>query len=136
MTDRCVFCGIASGSEQAWRVYEDDHAVAFLDRCPVTRGHVLVIPRRHADDLWAIAAEDAARVMIAAHRVTALVRDRLRPDGMTLFQATRRAGWQDVFHLHVHVVPRYFGDPLIRPWASRPADRAELIDVSEQLAPR
>jgi histidine triad (HIT) family protein len=133
MASHCVFCRIAAGTDRAWRVYEDEHAVAFLDRRPVTRGHLLVIPRRHADELWTISAGDAANVMVATHHVASVVRDQLRPDGMTLFQATRPAGWQDVFHLHVHVVPRYVGDRLVRPWDVGAADSDELDEVLRQL---
>lgn len=122
----CVFCGIISGSQRSWTVYEGENALAFLDRSPATTGHTLVVPRGHAEDLWTISARDAAHVMTAVHAVAGLLRERLRPDGMTLFQATRPAGWQDVFHFHVHVVPRYDGDQLVRSWTAIPAGEEQL----------
>lgn len=89
-------------------------------------GHTLVLPRRHAADIWDIRREDAGRLMEAVHDVAALLEERLRPDGMTLFQANRPAGWQTVFHIHVHLVPRHWGDPLTASWKPQTATEAEL----------
>jgi histidine triad (HIT) family protein len=114
----CIFCAIVAGAAPVHVVHEDEHSLAFLDIHPATRGHCLVVPRRHADDLWAIEADDLAHVARTTHVVADRLRNRLQPEpeGITLFQANRRAGWQDVFHLHVHVVPRYRDDGLVRPW--------------------
>jgi histidine triad (HIT) family protein len=122
----CVFCRIAAGRERAWTVYETAEAIAILDRSPAVPGHTLVIPRRHAADIWDIGRQDAARLMEAVHDVAALLQERLSPDGMTLFQANRPAGWQTVFHIHVHLVPRHHGDPLTVSWQPRSATEAEL----------
>ena len=89
-------------------------------------GHTLVLPRRHATDIWDIRRADAGRLMEAVHDVAALLEERLSPDGMTLFQANRPAGWQTVFHIHVHLVPRHRGDSLTPAWKPRPATEAEL----------
>ncbi len=115
-----------AGGERAWVVYENEHAVAILDRFPSVPGHTLVIPRRHAADIWDIRREDAGRLMEAAHDVAALLNNRLSPDGMTLFQANRAAGWQTVFHIHVHLVPRRKGDPLTASWKPQAVTEAEL----------
>lgn len=115
-----------TGEERAWRVYENEHAVAVLDRFPAVPGHTLVLPRRHAADIWDIRREDAGRLMEAVHDVAALLAERLGPDGMTMFQANRPAGWQTVFHIHVHLVPRHEGDPLTPSWRPRNAAEAEL----------
>jgi histidine triad (HIT) family protein len=116
----CVFCAIVSGSHPAAIVYEDTSTLAFLDITAVTPGHTLVIPKTHAADLWEIAPDGWASVMRTVHRVARRIGEVLRPDGMTLFQANRAAGWQDVFHLHVHLVPRAAGDHLHRPWTASP----------------
>ena len=100
--------------------------MAILDRSPAVPGHTLVLPRRHAADIWDIRRADAGRLMKAVHDVAALLDERLRPDGMTLFQANRAAGWQTVFHIHVHLVPRHKGDPLTASWTPRIATEAEL----------
>jgi histidine triad (HIT) family protein len=125
-TTGCIFCKITAGEERAWLVYENEHAVAVLDRSPAVAGHTLVLPRRHAADIWDIGRADAGRLMEAVHDVAALLEERLRPDGMTLFQANRAAGWQTVFHLHVHLVPRHQGDPLTASWKPQSATEEEL----------
>jgi len=119
-----VFCRIAQGAAPSRKVYEDEYAYAFLDRAAVAPGHTLVIPRHHAADIWAIDKIGAGRLMEAVHEVARLLGERLHPDGMTISQANRAAGGQDVFHLHVHVIPRYVGDGLIRRWeGSRPSEQ-------------
>jgi histidine triad (HIT) family protein len=129
----CIFCRIVAGGERSWQVYENEHAVAILDRSPAVPGHTLVIPRRHAADIWDIGRGDAGRLMEAAHDVAALLEDRLKPDGLTLFQANRAAGWQTVFHIHVHLVPRHRGDPLRASWKPQAAAEAELDEVLSRI---
>jgi histidine triad (HIT) family protein len=131
--DDCVFCAIAAGSRSAAVVYEDPSTIAFLDITAVMPGHTLVVPKTHATDLWEIAPDDWALVARTVHRVAMRVREVLRPDGITLFQANRNAGWQDVFHLHVHVVPRAEGDHLRRPWVASPVPLASLEATRARL---
>ncbi|MCT9930943.1 HIT domain-containing protein [Planotetraspora sp. A-T 1434] len=132
----CVFCDIVAGRLGAEILYEDDATVAFLDNTAVMEGHTLVIPRRHAADLWEITEEDAAAVMRTVHRMAGRIREVFDPDGLTLFQANRDAGWQDQFHLHVHLVPRKDGDHLCRPWKADRADPQALAATRARLALR
>ena len=105
-----------------------------MDINPATRGHVLVVPREHARDLLEIPREDLAACAAAAQELAVRVQDRLGADGVNLLNSCGRAAWQTVFHFHVHVIPRYAGDPLRLPWrpgAGRPRrdrrrGRAEL----------
>ena len=129
----CPFCAIASGRLDAAVLYEDASTLAFLDITAVAEGHTLVIPKRHADDLWSISESEASAVMQTVHRLAARLRAVLAPEGLTLFQANRSAGWQDVFHLHVHLVPRWTGDHLHRPWVASPRPLAELEPVRRRL---
>ncbi|MBD0695421.1 HIT family protein [Streptomyces sp. CBMA123] len=130
----CVFCAIVQRRQPAAVVHEDELTIAFLDITAVMDGHTLVIPKRHAADLWEITAEDAAAVMATVHRMAARIRDVLAPDGLTLFQANREAGWQDVFHLHVHLVPRTAGDHLHRPWKAAPVPLERLSATRDRLS--
>jgi histidine triad (HIT) family protein len=109
MTD-CIFCGIAAGAEPAEIVHEDDTTVAFMDIRPITPGHTLVIPRRHAADVWELPDDDAGPLMRAVSTVAHMIRDTLAPDGLNLFQANGTAAFQTVFHFHMHVLPRTHGD--------------------------
>jgi histidine triad (HIT) family protein len=122
----CVFCAIVRHQEPAAIVFEDASTMAFLDVTAVTNGHTLVIPKRHAGDLWEIREADAVAVMCTVHRMARRIREVLAPEGLTLFQANGEAGWQDVFHLHVHLVPRSVSDSLNRPWHKAPVPLGDL----------
>ena len=129
----CLFCKIVAGEIPATRVAEDDRTVAFMDINPATRGHVLVVPREHANDLLAIDPEDLAAVAKTAQRVAATMPDRLGADGVNLLNSCGREAWQTVFHFHMHVIPRYDADPLRLPWTPEPGDREEIAAAARDL---
>lgn len=113
----CIFCAIAAGTAPAHMVYVDAGACVFLDIAPLADGHTLVIPRRHVADIAepgaASALADLAPALEFAGRTLI---ERLGADGITVFQANRAAGGQDVFHLHFHLVPRRTGDARLVQW--------------------
>jgi len=110
MTD-CVFCRILAGELPASFVYRDEHCAAFMDIQPVNPGHLLVIPIRHAAHLADIDAATAGRMMQLAHRLAAALRaSGLRCEGVNLFLADGEVAMQEVFHVHLHVLPRFAGD--------------------------
>jgi histidine triad (HIT) family protein len=129
----CIFCKIVAGEAPAQRVDEDEHTVAFLDLNPATRGHALVVPRRHSADLMEISDEDLERTMVAARRLASRMEETLRPDGFNLLNACRPAAWQSVFHFHIHVIPRYADDPLKLPWIPRGASTDELAATAARI---
>jgi histidine triad (HIT) family protein len=107
----CLFCGIVAGDVEASRVYEDDRVVAFMDIRPVTRGHTLVVARAHAAYLAELDPDDGAAVFRAGLRVAAALRaSGIRCEGVNLWLADGEAAGQEVFHVHLHVLPRYGGD--------------------------
>ena len=129
----CLFCKIVAGEIPSTRIYEDDRTVAFMDINPATRGHVLVVPREHSRDLLSIDPDDLTAVTLSAQRVAALAGERLGADGVNLLNSCGRAAWQTVFHFHVHVIPRYAGDPLRLPWTPEPGDRDEIAEAARAL---
>jgi histidine triad (HIT) family protein len=131
--DDCIFCAIAAGDRPAEIVQEDEHTVAFMDISPWTRGHALVIPRRHARNLYDIGDEDLGHVTVAAKRLAGRMRDALHCDGINLLNSTEAAAWQTVFHFHVHVIPRYEDDPLRLPGKPQDVGEDELRAVAEEL---
>ena len=109
--DACVFCAIVAGQLEASIVHEDDIAVVFMDLNPVTPGHLLVVPRTHAVGLEDLDEATGAHVWTLGHRMArALRRSGLRCEGINVFLADGEAAFQEVFHLHLHVFPRYAGD--------------------------
>jgi histidine triad (HIT) family protein len=133
MAEDCIFCKIVAGQIPAQIVDEDEQTLALMDIAPATRGHALVIPKQHASDLWEIDEEQFAAVARAAHRLAQRVKGRLDPDGVNLINSCRPQAWQTVFHLHVHVIPRYSGDPLQLPWVPAAGDATEIAAVAAQL---
>jgi histidine triad (HIT) family protein len=115
----CIFCKIVEGSIPSHKVFEDAHTYAFLDIFPANRGHTLVIPKKHCKDIFE-----------ADHATYS----KLEPEGVTIFQMNREAGWQSVFHLHMHVIPRWNQDQLHKPWDIAAATDSDLSQVMEQLA--
>jgi histidine triad (HIT) family protein len=107
----CVFCQIVKGESLASRVYEDPATLAFLDIRPVNSGHILVIPKRHAASLSEMDPEDGVRVFTASQRIAAaLYASGLRCQGVNLVLADGEVAGQEIFHVHVHVIPRFAGD--------------------------
>jgi len=129
----CIFCRIVARQASAYVVAEDELSMAFLDRGQATVGHTLVVPRTHASDIWEISQPDLTAVMVMAKQVAHLLDERLSPDGLNLTQSNRPAGWQDVFHFHVHVIPRWSGDGLTPPWKASKPSESELAATLARL---
>jgi histidine triad (HIT) family protein len=107
----CLFCDIAAGEEEASIVYEDERVFAVMDIQPVTPGHLMVVPKRHAAYLADLEDDDSDALLGVARRAAAALRaSGLRCEGVNLFLADGEAAGQDVFHVHLHVLPRFEGD--------------------------
>ncbi len=122
--DDCLFCKIIRGEIPSFRIFEDEHAYAFLDINPFGRGHTLVVPKFHADQLFRLPPEELAGVMPAVQRTATLLKKRLQCDGMALLQLNGEVAGQTVFHVHFHLIPRYAGQP--EGWA--PLDPKPTMD--------
>jgi len=133
MADDCIFCKIVAGEIPSHQVQEDEHTIAFMDLNPWTRGHALVIPRRHSRNLYEVEDEDLEHASVAAKRLAITMRDRLRCDGVNVLNSSEAAAWQTVFHLHLHVIPRYDDDPLQLPGQPRQVEPDELAEVASEL---
>jgi histidine triad (HIT) family protein len=129
----CLFCRIVAGELPATIVAEDERTVSFMDINPATRGHALVVPRAHAEDLLSVDSEDLRAVIVAAQRLAALAKERLGAAGVNLINSCGSAAWQTVFHFHVHVIPRYEGDPLRLPWDPKPGQPQEIAAAAAEL---
>ncbi len=108
--DDCIFCKIIDKKIPAHVIYEDAHAVAFLDIMPRTPGHTMVIPKYHAATFLDLPDADVAPLFAAVKKVDALLAKKLMPDGMTIGINQGPASGQEVAHLHVHLMPRWLND--------------------------
>jgi histidine triad (HIT) family protein len=116
-------------------VFEDEHVFAFMDVFPQSRGHTLVIPKHtQARNLLEEEPERLANLMLGVQRVARAVRSALKPDGIVITQFNGAPAGQTVFHLHVHIIPRWDGVALGRHAGGGMADPAELKDLAEQIA--
>jgi histidine triad (HIT) family protein len=127
-----IFAKIIRGELPCHKVYEDDRALVFLDIMPRAPGHALVIPKRAARNLLDVAPDDLAHVAKIVQKVARAGMKVFSADGVTVQQFNENAGGQVVFHLHVHVIPRHDGVPLLPP-ASRKEDPAVLAQHAARL---
>lgn len=133
--ERCVFCRIATGREQVETICEGEQWLAFFPINPATPGHTLVIPREHCSDLWEL--KDpllAAELMHATIRVGRAIRTALEPDGMNLVTSAGETAEQTIFHLHLHLVPRWENDGFGKIWPTEHRiDLLGLGDVADRI---
>ncbi|HEV7600604.1 MAG TPA: HIT family protein [Bradyrhizobium sp.] len=127
-----IFAKILRGEFPCYKVYEDDHVLAFLDIMPRTPGHTLVIPKAPARNILDISPEDFAHVARASRKIARAAMQAFDADGITVQQFSEAAGGQVVFHLHMHVMPRHNGIALLPP-ASRKEDAKVLEDNATKL---
>jgi histidine triad (HIT) family protein len=132
--DGCDFCSIARGrAESVEVVCEEESWLAFFPLEPATPGHTLVIPRVHVENLWEAPPALASDLMAGVIRVGRAIRQALTPEGMNLITSAGSTAEQTVFHLHIHVVPRWTRDGFGRIW---PADRVYADPALERVADR
>jgi histidine triad (HIT) family protein len=127
-----IFAKILRGEFPCYKVYEDDHVLAFLDIMPRTPGHTLVIPKAPARNIFDISEEDFAHVARGANRIARAAKQAFQADGMMIGQASEASGGQVVFHLHMHVMPCHNNIGLLPP-ASRKEDPKVLEDNATKL---
>jgi histidine triad (HIT) family protein len=127
-----IFAKILRGEFPCYKVYEDEHVLAFLDIMPRSPGHTLVIPKAPARNILDVKPDDYAHVARGAQKIAAAAMKAFKADGITIQQFNEAAGGQVVFHLHMHVLPRHDGTPLLPP-ASRKEDAKVLEDNATKL---
>jgi histidine triad (HIT) family protein len=110
--ESCIFCKIVKKQAPASILYEDDTTIAFLDIRPLNTGHTLIIPKAHHIDIFDTPQKELAAVHITAKHLSAAIMDATKADGISIIQQNGKAAGQDIFHLHVHVVPRFEGQKL------------------------
>jgi len=123
----CIFCAIVEGKIPSTTVYEDEDVFAFMDISPATPGHLVVIPKQHFRNIFDIPAEVASKIMKAVVPIAAAIREALNPDGLNLIQNNEAAGFQTVFHFHLHLIPRWNADSLQPLWQPRNEGNIEEI---------
>ena len=132
MKNDCVFCGIAEGEIPSFKVYEDEQVLAYLDINPFSKGHTLVIPKRHSAGLLDTGDQTLSDVIVRVKKVAAQVKAKLGCDGFNVVQNNGEAAGQTVHHLHFHIVPRWTGDKAST-FENHEGDMEALKALAEEL---
>ena len=128
-----VFSRIIAGTVPCAKVYEDDHVFAFMDAGQVNPGHVIVASKKPFETILDLDDETAGAVFRAAARIARAVDAAFRPEGITVLQANKAAGWQTVPHFHLHVLPRHADDGVSLGWPRKNPDLAELKVLAQRI---
>ena len=127
----CIFCKIANGEIPSKTLYEDGDFRVILDLGPATRGHALILPREHADNLYELPEDTAAKVFGLAKKMATKMTEKLHCDGLNIVQNNGEAAGQTVRHFHMHLIPRYEGDQVGLGWKMgelTEADKEEILN--------
>jgi histidine triad (HIT) family protein len=131
MSTNCIFCKIVAGEIPSYKVYENDHVLAFLDIFPVSKGHTLVIPKAHAQDLAAGSVNDAIELMRTIHELAPRLVKALGANSYNLGMNHGENAGQIVLHTHIHIMPRYEG--VERTFVKTKPSQEELAAVAEEI---
>lgn len=133
----CVFCKIINGELPSAKVYEDEHVFAFLDLSQVTKGHTLVIPKEHVPNVYELPEEVAANLFKAVPKIANAVKKAYEPIGLNVLNNNGEAAGQSVFHIHLHIIPRYGkGDGFGAVWKTHNDDytQEDLQEIAQTIA--
>ena len=130
----CIFCKIIAGEIPAVTVLDEEKVFAFMDINPASRGHMLVVPKNHAENIFEISEADLSAVMGAVKRCSGAVKEALGAEGVTLLQLNGTASDQLVPHLHVHIMPRWENDGMsVSQWDMGKGDIEELENMARKI---
>ena len=129
----CIFCKIANGEISSRTLYEDDNFRVIFDISPASKGHAIILPKKHAANIFEISEEDASKIYVVAKKVATALSEELQCDGVNILQNNGEAAGQSVFHLHMHIIPRYKNDTVNIKWKPTAPDEALLDQLSEKL---
>ena len=132
--ENCIFCRIAAGEIPSKTIYEDERFRVILDLGPATKGHALILPREHAENLYDLPRESASEVMVLAQKMAATLVEKLRCDGLNLVQNNGEAAGQTVRHFHLHLIPRYIDDGQSINWKPGKPTQEELEAIRKLIA--
>jgi len=130
----CIFCKIIDGEIPAVKVLDEEKVLAFMDINPSSPGHMLITPKRHAENIFEISEADLAAVTAAVKRCATAAKEALEADGVTVLQLNGKASDQIIPHLHVHIIPRWENDGLsVSTWQMKPGDMEEIKDIARKV---
>jgi histidine triad (HIT) family protein len=131
--DDCIFCKLANGVIPTNSLYEDDVVRVIFDASPASKGHVLIIPKQHFDNVYSLDEDTAAHIFKVAVKVAGALKDVLNLEGLNIVQNNGEIAGQTVFHFHMHIIPRYKGDTVNVGWKPGELDEATVKQIQEDF---
>lgn len=131
--DNCIFCKIIAGEIPSATVYEDDDFKAIMDIGPAAKGHVIILSKRHMANIYEIEEKTASRALLVASKIARAQKEALGCDGVNILQNNEEAAGQTVFHLHIHVIPRFKNDGVTIPWKNLSYADGEAAEYAEKI---
>jgi len=130
----CIFCKIIDGEIPAVRVLDEELVVAFMDINPSSKGHMLVVPKNHAENIFEIPESDLTALIKAVKRCAKAAKEALNAEGITILQLNGKASDQIVPHFHIHIIPRWENDGLsVSTWEMKPGDMEQIQDIAKKI---
>ncbi len=130
--EECIFCKLAHGEIPTNQIYEDEDFKVIMDANPASKGHCIILPKTHAANIFELPEEYCAKIFSVAKKCAAVLMKVLGCDGINVLQNNGEAAGQTVFHLHVHLIPRYQGDSVNIRWTAQPASE-DLAALAEEI---
>lgn len=134
MKDDCIFCKLANGVFPTNSIYEDEDFKVILDLAPATRGHALILPKEHADNIYEMPQGLVGKAFLLAQKMVKHMTEKLECDGFNLVQNNGTVAGQTVYHFHIHMIPRYVSDNQNIAWVPGEATEEELKEVKDLLS--
>ncbi|HHX55927.1 MAG TPA: HIT family protein [Clostridiales bacterium] len=133
MDNNCVFCKIINNEIPSNVVYEDEDFKVILDNAPATRGHAILLPKKHFSNIYEMDSDTAAKVFTVARKVAKAMKEVLKCSGLNLLQNNGEVAGQTVFHFHLHFIPRYEDDGVVFRWNPSKYQEGEASDIAKEI---
>ena len=132
--DNCIFCKLANGDIPANTVYEDDYLRAIMDASPANKGHIIILPKSHADNIYELEDGYVEKSFVLAKKIAIALKKLLNCDGINILQNNGEAAGQTVFHFHVHIIPRYKQDNCKINWKQGADEDGEASEIAKKIS--
>lgn len=132
--ENCIFCKLANGDIPTATVYEDEYLRAIMDAAPANKGHIIILPKSHAADIYELEDEYVSRAFVLAKKLAVVLKKLTGCDGVNILQNNGEAAGQTVFHFHVHVIPRFKNDDCTIVWKPTSYEDGEASEVAKKIA--
>ena len=132
----CIFCKIAAGEIPSATVYEDEDFRVIMDISPASKGHAIILPKTHATNIFEVDDAVASKIFVVAKKVATAMKEELNCDGINILQNNGEVAGQTVFHLHVHLLPRYKGDKISIKWSHQDKCQDDFASLAKAISAR